>query len=77
MVFSSVIFIFYFLPLFFLFFLSFHFNKTVLLVFSVIFYAWGEPIFVPLILTMIAVNYRVGLLIERGHENGRDGAGRI
>jgi len=73
MVFSSVIFIFYFLPLFFLFFIAFGFNKNVILIFSVVFYAWGEPIFIPLIVVMVAINHRLGLLIEKGHEDGRAG----
>jgi alginate O-acetyltransferase complex protein AlgI len=42
----------------------FRFNKTVLLIFSLIFYAWGEPIFIPLMLTMVVVNHRLGLKIE-------------
>ena len=73
MVFSSIIFIFYFLPLFFLFFIAFGFNKNVILIFSVVFYAWGEPIFIPLIVVMVAINHRLGLLIEQGHEDGRAG----
>jgi alginate O-acetyltransferase complex protein AlgI len=73
MVFSSIIFIFYFLPLFFLCFLAFGFNKNVLLVFSIIFYSWGEPIFVPLVVVMVLINHRLGLLIEKGHEDGRAG----
>jgi alginate O-acetyltransferase complex protein AlgI len=73
MVFSSIIFIFYFLPLFFLCFLAFGFNKNVLLVFSIIFYSWGEPIFVLLVVVMVFINYRLGILIEKGHEDGRAG----
>src|SRR5436190_23478623 len=71
MVFSSIIFLFYFLPLFLLFFLAARFSKTVLLIFSIIFYAWGEPVFILLVLLTIALNHRFGLLIEAGHENGR------
>ena len=69
MVFSSIIFLFYFLPLFLLFFLATRFSKTVLLIFSLIFYAWGEPVFIVLMLVMIVLNHRFGLLIEAGHEN--------
>src|SRR5436190_20552215 len=71
MVFSSIIFLFYFLPLFFSIFLLTRFSKITLLIFSLIFYAWGEPIFLPLILVMIVLNLRLGLLIEAGHANGR------
>lgn len=71
MVFSSIVFLFYFLPLFFLLFLMSGFSKYILLVFSLVFYAWGEPVFLPLMLAMIAVNYAFGEAIERGHDNGR------
>lgn len=72
MVFSSIVFLFYFLPLFFLAFLIGGFSKYVLLVFSLVFYGWGEPVFLPLMFLMIAANYWFGKAIERGHENGRD-----
>ena len=65
MVFSSIVFLFYFLPLFFLVFLISGFSKYVLLVFSLVFYAWGEPVFLPLMLAMIAANYAFGKAIER------------
>ena len=71
MVFSSIIFIFYFLPLFFLFFIGSGFNKNVLLIFSLIFYSWGEPIFLPLLLLMIFLNFRLGLKIENGLRDRR------
>ncbi|HWM49447.1 MAG TPA: MBOAT family O-acyltransferase [Xanthobacteraceae bacterium] len=64
MVFSSIIFLFYFLPLFFLAFIASGFSKNALLVFSLIFYAWGEPIFIPLLLVMICLNFWLGLRIE-------------
>jgi len=71
MVFSSIIFLFYFLPLFFLAYLLTRFSKTTLLVFSLIFYAWGEPIFIPLMIVMIMLNHRFGLLIEQARDAGR------
>jgi alginate O-acetyltransferase complex protein AlgI len=70
MVFSSIVFLFYFLPLFLAAFLLSGFSKYALLFFSLVFYAWGEPIFLPLILVMIALNFWLGRAIERGHENG-------
>ena len=72
MVFSSIIFLFYFLPLFFVAFVVSRHSKNVLLVASLIFYAWGEPVFIPLMLIMIAANYRFGLLIERSTDSRRD-----
>ena len=71
MVFSSIIFLFYFLPLFFLAYLLTRFSKTTLLAFSLIFYAWGEPIFIPLMIVMIILNHRFGLAIERAGDPGR------
>jgi alginate O-acetyltransferase complex protein AlgI len=71
MVFSSIVFLFYFLPLFFLTFILTGFSKWVLLAFSLVFYAWGEPLFLPLILIMIVLNFWLGRAIERGHATGR------
>ena len=65
MVFSSVTFLFYFLPLFFLAFYATGRSKTVLAVFSIVFYAWGEPVFVVLLFASILMNYGLGLRIER------------
>jgi alginate O-acetyltransferase complex protein AlgI len=67
MVFSSIVFLFYFLPLFLVMFVLSGCSKYVLLTFSIVFYAWGEPIFAPLILVMIVANYWLGRAIERGH----------
>lgn len=71
MVFSSIVFLFYFLPLFLAAFLLSGFSKYALLLFSLVFYAWGEPVFLPLILLMIALNFWLGRAIERGHGSGR------
>ena len=37
-----------------------------LVIFSIIFYAWGEPVYIALMLGSILVNYIMGLLIDRG-----------
>ena len=67
MLFSSLIFIFLFLPLVLLaYFISPKFIKNyVLLFFSLIFYAWGEPKFVIAMLLSIILNYFFALLIAR------------
>jgi alginate O-acetyltransferase complex protein AlgI len=70
MIFSSIVFLFYFLPLFFVTFLVSGFSKHALLIFSLIFYAWSEPVFLPLILAMIVLNFWLGLAIEQGHVTG-------
>ncbi len=68
MVFSSFTFLFIFLPLVLLtYFLAKkrQLRNIVLLVFSLIFYAWGEPVYVILMLLSIIVNYFIALKIER------------
>lgn len=70
MVFSSTIFMFLFFPLVFLiyynpWFQSRGFRNIVLLGASLVFYAWGEPVFVFLMLISIVVGWAVGLGIER------------
>ena len=66
MVFSGLPFLFFFLPLtlaaYFL--VPLKFKKVVLLVASIFFYAWGEPVYVLLMLISIAVNYVAALLTE-------------
>ena len=70
MSFSSMIFLFGFLPiLFFVYFLiPARFREArnqILLIFSLMFYAWGEPVFVCVMLLSILVNYLCGLLAVR------------
>ena len=67
MVFSSITFLFYFLPIF----LAAYFltptiqgKNVVTLLFSLVFYAWGEPRFVIILLISIAFNFCAGLLID-------------
>lgn len=45
-------------------------NLTIVL-FSLIFYAWGEPVYVFLMLGCVLVNYLVGLLIDGQEQQGR------
>jgi alginate O-acetyltransferase complex protein AlgI len=56
MVFSSVTFLFYFLPLFLLALHATRRSKTVVAIFSIVFYAWGEPAFVVLLFGSILMN---------------------
>ena len=46
-------------------------RNAALIVFSLLFYAWGEPIYVFLMLGSVAVNYVAGLLIDRSHRHHR------
>jgi alginate O-acetyltransferase complex protein AlgI len=65
MVFSSVSFLFYFVPIFFMAYFCLSCKNLVVLIFSIAFYAWGEPRFLPIILFYIIINYVSGLLIGR------------
>ncbi len=74
MVFSSITFLFYFLPIF----LADYFvtptikaKNIVTLLFSLVFYAWGEPRFVIVLLISIAFNFCAALLID-----AREGSSR-
>ena len=66
MVFSSVIFVFYFLPItLLLYYVAPAKTKNiVLLLLSLVFYAWGEPKVVFLMLALIGVDYALGLAFE-------------
>ena len=83
MVFSDLFFIFVFLPLFMILYcLGYLVDKKssmpgrnemrcrniVLVIFSLIFYAWGEPIYVLLMLFSVLVNYFAGIFISRHDE---------
>lgn len=76
MVFSSPIFLFVFLPLFFIFYkiLPAKARSWWLLVASLVFYAWGEPVFVLLMLLEILFIWVCGLLIEKLIKKGREKA---
>lgn len=70
MVFSSAIFLFFFLPLVLLIYylLKIEYRNTFLLCASLAFYAWGEPKFVFIIILSILINYVFGLLIYLGQQ---------
>lgn len=70
-VFSSTIFLFVFLPVF----LPVYFicskrliKNVILLVFSLVFYAWGEPVYVWLMIGSIVVNCAMGLAMAKTGE---------
>ena len=66
MVFSDLFFLFVFLPAFALCYLLFKRHRNAVLVaFSLLFYAWGEPVYVFLMLASVVVNYFVGLGIAK------------
>ena len=67
MLFSSIPFLYYFLPIVIIayFLVPKNFKNTVLLLSSLVFYAWGEPKYVFLMIFTVAVNYVLGLLIDK------------
>ena len=73
MVFSSLIFLFVFLPAVLL---SYYitprrYRNVILLAASLFFYAWGEPVYILLMLFSTAVNYTLGMILDgrrvKGH----------
>ncbi len=68
MVFASLIFLFLFLPLNLILYYSFkdiNYRNWVLIVFSIFFYSWGEPVWVLLLIFTSLVDYANGLAIEK------------
>ncbi len=67
MLFSSIPFLYYFLPVVIvLYFIAPKFLKnTILLLSSLVFYAWGEPRYVFLMIATVLFNYIIGILIEK------------
>ena len=69
MVFSSMVFLWIFLPVVFVLGAIIRkpkYQNIILLIASLIFYAWGEPRYIFLLLFSIAMNYTFGLLIGEG-----------
>lgn len=68
MVFSSMIFLFVFFPIilvgYYGVFQNIHHRNIFLLLSSLLFYAWGEPVYVVIMLLSICINFRFGLLID-------------
>ena len=78
MVFSSLFFLYVFLPLNLLFYHlmpSMRAKNTVMMIFSLIFYAWGEPVYVFLLLAMAFADWILALYISAlGGGQARGGA---
>ncbi len=74
MVFSNLLFIYIFLPLNLLFYFLAKDIKTknvILLIFSLIFYAWGEPVYVLLLIGMALADWFFALMIEKNRGTGK------
>ena len=76
MVFSSLPFIFFFLPAFFLCYFIAKKRATrniILLIFSLFFYAWGEPFYILLMMFSIAFNFFFAKFIDSAKKTGKSG----
>jgi len=72
MIFSSLLFLFRFLPIVLLlyFVVPKRFRNGILFVSSLIFYAWGEPVYVVLMLFSTLVDFTHGMIITKAREQG-------
>lgn len=72
MVFADLFFMYFFLPLCLILYFStkkLQYRNAVLVVFSLIFYAWGEPKWIILLLVSTIVNWILGLIIGKNNES--------
>jgi len=79
MVFSNLLFIFIFLPIFLLIYylVPFKLKNFIILVFSLLFYSWGEPIYILLLIFSSIVDYTNGLLIDKFQDDKKKKLGII
>lgn len=75
MVFSSLLFLFRFLPVVLLLYFTAprKLRNLVLLLVSLVFYAWGEPVYVILMVVSILISWTGGLLVDHFLEKGQEG----
>jgi len=71
MVFSSIAFLYYFLPVFLIiyFIVPDKFKNIILLLFSLAFYAYGEPVYIIIVMISVLSSFINGLLIEKYFES--------
>lgn len=79
LVFSSSFFLFYYLPAVLL---LYHITppkgrNAVLLVFNLIFYGWGEPVYIVIMFLSTAIDYTHGMLVDRFKRRGEDRRARL
>ncbi|MFR8548138.1 MAG: MBOAT family O-acyltransferase [Lachnospiraceae bacterium] len=75
MIFSSLLFLFRFLPavLIVYYIVPRSIRNLVLLLFSLLFYAWGEPVYILLMLVSILVSYAGGIVVDGQKKKGNEG----
>ena len=67
MLFPSISFLFMFFPVFLLAFVLVPYRNLVILLFSLLFYIWGEGLYVILLLSTVLVNFLIGKMIHKNH----------
>ena len=79
MLFSSIVFLFTFLPVILILYylVPRRLKNAVLLLCSLVFYAWGEPVYIFLMIFSIIFNYISGLDIARNLKNRRAARGSL
>ena len=77
MVFSSLSFLTLFLPLTILLYFAVprRFRNLLLFLASLIFYAWGEPVYIVIMFLSIAIDYTHGMLVEKYRADDRKAGG--
>ncbi|MBP0979890.1 MAG: MBOAT family protein [Oscillospiraceae bacterium] len=70
MVFSSILFLFVFLPLLLIYYLApFRFKNFVIMILSFVFYSWGEPKYFFIMIFTILINYVLAIILENNINN--------
>ena len=79
MIFSSLLFLFRFLPLVLILYFAFpkKLRNLILLLVSLVFYAWGEPVYVILMIVSILISWSGGLAVDRFLRAGNEKAAKI
>ena len=79
MVFSSLYFLFLYLPVVLLLYYitPLKWRNLLLLVANLIFYAWGEPVYILIMFVSIAIDYTHGMLVDANKRKGNDRGARL
>lgn len=79
MVFSTPFFLFFYLPIVLAayYVTPLKFRNAVLLLLNLIFYGWGEPVYILIMFASIAIDYTHGLLVTRAKAKGNDKGARL
>ena len=74
MVFSSLYFLFLYLPIvLFLYYITpLKWRNLLLLLVNLVFYAWGEPVYILIMFLSIGIDYTHGMLVEKYKRRGND-----